>query len=379
MSTGSPRVAVLWARLSGYVHASLRALADQGAEVLVFHREPEADAPFDHGVVGTGLRAHTWTDDADGAVIEAALADFDPHAVVINSWHRKAYRRAGRALRGRSLRILAMDNQWLGTPKQWVGVLTAPALLRPVYDAVFLPGSTQAEFARRLGFPAERTLWGLYSCDYPTFQAVAARRGATVLPEAFLFVGRLVPSKGVDVLAEAYRRYRAHEPDPWPLVVAGTGPEEALLRDVPGVEVLGFTQPDDLPAVYQRSGCLVLPSRFEPWAVVIHEAAAAGLPVVCSSACGASTRLVLDGYNGVVVTPGDAGGLAHALTRIHRSTDHERRAMSQASQLLARQFTPDRWARHLLGRLPELRAAIGLPPAPWQHASTTAGTAAGVA
>ena len=70
------------------------------------------------------------------------------------------------------------------------------------------------------------------------------------------------------------------------------------LVGVHGVEMLGFVQPDDLPAVLERAGCLVLPSRFEPWGVVVHEAAAAGLPIVCTPVCGAATRLVLDGYNG---------------------------------------------------------------------------------
>jgi glycosyltransferase involved in cell wall biosynthesis len=365
---GSPRVAVLWSRLSGYMHACLRALVAQGAEVLVLHpREPVLHAPFDPAAVVAGLSAHTWSGEADGPAIQRTVAAFDPHAVLINSWHRKVYRRVGRDLRGTTLRILAMDNQWLGTPKQWVGVATAPVLLRPVYDAVFLPGSTQAGFARKLGFSTERTLWGLYSCDHPTFDAVAARRGAVPPPRALLFVGRLVPEKGIDVLAAAYRRYRDAVTDPWPLVVAGTGPQEDLLRDVPGVELLGFTQPDQLPAVYQRSGCLVLPSRFEPWGVVIHEATAAGLPVVCTRACGAATRLVLDGYNGMVVSPGSADALARALTRLHRASDDERCRMSDASRVLARQFTPERWARHLLDRLPDLRADIGLAPTPWRH------------
>jgi glycosyltransferase involved in cell wall biosynthesis len=160
--------------------------------------------------------------------------------------------------------------------------------------------------------------------------------------------------------------------DPWPLVVAGTGPDARLLDGIDGVDQLGFVQPADLPDVFARAGCFVLPSRFEPWGVVVHEAAAAGLPVIASRACGASTRLVLDGFNGVVVTPGDVEALAGAFERMHRLTAGERRAMGSASHLLAGQYTPERWAENLLRRIPELRDQLGLDPVRWSQPAETA-------
>ena len=119
-----------------------------------------------------------------------------------------------------------------------------------------------------------------------------------------------------------------------------------------------------------RAGCLVLPSRFEPWAVAVHEAAAAGLPVICTWVCGAATRLVLDGYNGVVVSPDDARGLAAGLARVSTAGKEERLAMVAASSLLARQLSPERWASNLLARIPELRGDAGLLPAPWTSADS---------
>ncbi|HET6953454.1 MAG TPA: glycosyltransferase family 4 protein, partial [Acidimicrobiales bacterium] len=265
---------------------------------------------------------------------------------------------------GETLRILCMDNQWWATPKQVLGVASSRALIAPAYDAAFLPGERSADFAHRLGFSDERIIRGLYTCDYGRFAPIAAARAGAAPPRAFAFVGRLVPVKGIDTLADAYRRYRGMVDEPWPLVVGGVGPEEGRLAGLPGVERLGFVQPDDLPEVLGRVGCLVLPSRFEPWAVVIHEAVTAGLPVVCTSVCGAASRLVLDGYNGRVVSPGDPDALARALVAISSASDDRRAAMSAASRGLARQFTPDRWADHLLDRIGELRSVLGLPALP---------------
>jgi glycosyltransferase involved in cell wall biosynthesis len=316
------------------------------------------------------LRTHAWHGQPDPADVESALTAFDPQVLLVSSWHISAYRRAARRRRGQLLRVLCMDNQWWATPKQMLGVGTSPLLVRPAYDAAFVPGERSADFARRLGFPDERIIRGIYSCDHPRFDAVAEARGDAAPEPAFSFVGRLVAEKGIDVLAEGYRHYRQLSTEPWPLLVGGVGPESDRLADVPGVDMLGFVQPDELPGLLARAGCLVLPSRFEPWGVVVHEATAAGLPVVCTSVCGAASRLVLDGYNGAVVSPGDAEALARALLRMSEADVGTRRAMSQASRSLARQFTPERWAAHLLGRALELRGLLGLARVPAAPAAT---------
>ena len=199
-------------------------------------------------------------------------------------------------------------------------------------------------------------------CPRPlTRQDAAALVGVLAVLEGEISASN-VEEKAVDVLADAYRRYRSSVSAPWPLLVAGTGPMAGELAAVDGVEMLGFVQPAELPAVMARAGCLVLPSRFEPWAVVLHEAAAAGLPIVCTSACGASTRFVWDGYNGVVVSPDDVPALASGLARISGASSDDRRCMGAASSSLAAQLTSTRWATYVLERVSGLRRELGLEP-----------------
>ncbi len=360
------RVAVLWAGMSGFVHAQLQALADRGVELVLFHSTGSSNAPFQLGAVTRGLRAHAWSERPNEPEIDAVLGEFEPHVILIMSWHIGAYVRVGRRWRNQALRVLCMDNQWWGTRKQWAGVVSSRLLVRPTYDAAFVAGDRQADFARRLGFPTERIIPGVYTADYDRFAAVAASRGDALPPPAFLFVGRLVSDKGIDTLAEGYRRYRLRATEPWPLLVAGTGPLGHLLNGIDGAEMLGFVQPSEVPDVFDRAGCLVLPSRFEPWGAVVHEATAAALPVVCTWVTGASSRLVLDGYNGVVMSPDSPDAVAIALERISSASNDERRTMGEASGQLARQYSPDRWADVLLGRLPWLWADAGLRPAAWR-------------
>jgi glycosyltransferase involved in cell wall biosynthesis len=76
---------------------------------------------------------------------------------------------------------------------------------------------------------------------------------------------------------------------------------------------------DDQAAVsslYRLSDILVLPSDYEPWALVINEAAAAGLAIVSSDIVGAAAELVRDGVNGRLFPPGDLPALTRCLLEI---------------------------------------------------------------
>jgi glycosyltransferase involved in cell wall biosynthesis len=355
MTSGPPlRVAILWKQLSGYWIACFRALTAEGVSIHLVHRATQPDAPYSDASLEAALPGHCWDPEPDEGRIGRELAAFAPDALLVASWDVGAYRHTARAMRGHTLRILAMDNQWLGTPKQWGGSLISRLAIRPCYDVVFLPGERQAIFARRLGFGDDRILWGFYTCDYHAFAAEAGAGGG-LRPPAFVFAGRLSSEKGLDVLVDAYRRYRAHRRDPWPLVVCGTGPLAASLAGVEGIEARGFVQPGDLPSVFAHAACLVLPSTFEPWGVVVHEAVAAGLAIICSTAVGASSRFVVDGYNGALVPPGDPAALAGALD-VMSDPGTPLADFSRRSSELARQFTPERWARYLVDQIVRRRS-----------------------
>lgn len=110
--------------------------------------------------------------------------------------------------------------------------------------------------------------------------------------------------KRVDLLIDAFSAIASARPD-WDLLIIGDGPLRAELEArlpvelKPRVKWTGFL--DDQPtvsALYRLCDVLVLSSGHEPWAVVINEAAAAGLAIVSSDVVGAAAELVRDGVNG---------------------------------------------------------------------------------
>ena len=347
------RIAVLWQSMSGYFSASLRALAQlPGVDLCLAYRSPESHAPFDPTSFDWIDPQYSWADEPNTARLDALLADFDPDAVLVSSWHINGYRAALRHLGRQPTRVLCMDNQWLGTPRQWLGRLTWRQYIRPLFDVAFVPGDRQATFANRLGFHNSRVLRGLYCADTEAF---TPRPGSTDSRDfAFLFVGRLTELKGVSILIDAYQNYRNRAPRPWPLRIVGVGPLLSSMDGRNGIECLGFVQPADLPKIMWAATSLVLPSRLEPWGVVVHEATIAGLIPICSERVGAAVHLVQDGYNGYVVPAGNRTELAAAMEMVASKSETELSQMRHASRQMSMQFSTDRWARYLVEMLTRL-------------------------
>lgn len=156
------------------------------------------------------------------------------------------------------------------------------------FNAAFIPGVVASRYAKWLGF--ERIYEGLFATNTKRF---GGRSGG----EGFLCVGRDVPDKGMDILRAAHSLYRSR---------GGTLP----LRIVSGI------RPDALGRIYAMADCFVLASRWEPWGVVLAEACAAGLPIICTDACGARHEVVREGVNGLVVRKGSVAALANAMAHI---------------------------------------------------------------
>jgi glycosyltransferase involved in cell wall biosynthesis len=202
----------------------------------------------------------------------------------------------------------------------------------------FVPGRASAEYLHGLGVGEERIAVAPNAVDAGIFGAAAGPRSAH-RECTFLYVGRLDPEKGLDVLLRAFERV------PGRLVLAGGGTEERRLRELAGerVSFLGRLDRDEVVPVYGEADVFVLPSLSEPWGMVLNEAAAAGLPLVATDGVGAARELVEDGVNGFLVPAGDEAALAEALRRLADDPDFRAAAGRRSRELVAR-LTPEAWA-----------------------------------
>jgi glycosyltransferase involved in cell wall biosynthesis len=336
----------------------MKTLADNyDAEMLVITQPGKEIAPYSSEEFNWIKNYVVYQDATNYPYLQRLVSEFQPDSILMCSWNFRDYMKLTRSEPFKRLpRISGMDNQWLGTVKQYIGVIVSPVFLKPSIDCFFVPGDRQVEFCRRLGYNRNKIAMGYYSCDVHRFSEVNHWRKGLPLPKSFLFVGRMVPDKGISVLAEAYQLYRKQVSEPYSLICVGTGLLDKSLLEINGIDLKGFVQPTRLLEIFAKASCLLLPSLFEPWGVVVHEATTAGLAVICTHSCGAGVHLVQDDYNGYIVQPGKPKDLASAMIDYSRKTDFERATMSKNSRALSRQFTPERWALSLKKAIERVRA-----------------------
>jgi glycosyltransferase involved in cell wall biosynthesis len=357
------RVAILATGWAGFNDAACRLLAERGVELLVVHEAASPDTAYATHTVHKYAQEHRWQGEPVAGEITAVLARFRPDAVLMHSWHYRPYRTAIKALPLGTLRVLWMDNVWRSTPRQWLGRAAAPRWVRPLFDCVMVPGDRTEFFARRLGFGPSDVIRGSLSADTTLF-GTPPRTGAELAGRRrFVACLRLVHHKGADVLADAYRLYRQRCDDPWDLQVAGLGELAGAFDGVEGVELLGFRQPAELAELMRRASALVVPSRIDPYGVVVHEGAVSGLPVVATTGVGAAPALVQDGQNGWIVASGDAEALAAAMLRMSGLDDERLEEMSAVSRSLGARTSSAGWARNLHEQLERRHEALR-PPFP---------------
>ena len=118
----------------------------------------------------------------------------------------------------------------------------------------------------------------------------------------FLYVGRLVKHKNVENLIQQFNLNFSHKSVV--LKIVGSGIEEDYLKkkySSDKVLFLGKLFNDDLIREFKNSSCLVIPSKFEPWGLVVNEALSSGLPVISTKEVGANYDLIQSRKTGIIV------------------------------------------------------------------------------
>lgn len=167
-------------------------------------------------------------------------------------------------------------------------------------------------------------------------------RGIAMLRERYsgkrmmLSVGRLVEVKNIPFLLRIFRDVRKKIPEAL-LLIAGDGPEEAMLRKLvsalqldASVEFLGLCAREELARYYQIADVVVLTSLSEGLPKVLVEAAACGRPLIATIVSGAD-ELIQDGVNGFLIPQGDEKLFAEKLIALLHD-EHLRRVMGDASR-----------------------------------------------
>lgn len=384
------RLVIQWTTFGPYHAARLNALkligAEQGLDVIGLQTASRDkvygfSAKASSNAVVTAFPDAVFDEIGPRAIsreVARVLDEIDPVAVGITSY---SYPDARACLEwckaNRRIAILMTDSKEdAGTRRAWREWIKRR--LVEAFDAALVAGAPHKRYLVKLGFPAEAIFDGYNVVDNDHFArgAEAARSDPAAcahLPGLgssipfFLAAGRMTETKNYEGLLQAYRQYRESTENPWRLVIIGDGPLSRRLEDrvqewrIDDVTFAGRRPYSELPAYYGLAGALVHAAWVDTWGLVVNEAMASGLPILCSTGAGCWENLVRDGENGYTFAPGETDRLARLMVRLS-SSKADLALMRTTSELMIRDWPPERFADGFLQALDHARDRSFTPP-----------------
>ncbi len=228
---------------------------------------------------------------------------------------------------------------------QWVRTFYRSRAMRWI-DAMCCNGRLSAEYSAWLGMSEDRITKGHMVADTDDLQ----RRVSEVTEDqirklrmqhgiegtCLLYIGRLIPLKGLRELLAAWKRVEEQNIAKTTLVLVGNGPEEESLRSfveqhgLRQVRFVGWVDYDAIAEYYAMADCFVIPTLEDNWSLVVPEAMACGLPILCSNYNGCWPELVQSDENGWCFDPhstDDTSAVINkALSQREQLTDMGRRS-----------------------------------------------------
>lgn len=313
-----------------------------GNTYLVVRKSPSPDAPFaitsEKGIEivdGDGLSSYD---------VHSLAKKFRPGILYLSGWADPRFKKVALDFKKQGIPVLmGMDNHWLGNFKQKIASFISYFLVRRYCTHIWIPGNAQLKFAHKLGFSEANILKGLYCADDSVFSDIQQYK----FKKQITFVGRLVDHKGAEILFDVIRELILENTLDFEVKVIGNGPLSERIPKHKNIQHLNFVNPQDLPKELENAGFFILPSLYEAWGVVVHEAVLAGLPVITTHQTGAASQFVDHGTNGFIYDAYDKKALKNILLKLASISEDDYQAMSFKSKEKAQSINLSLWSSTL--------------------------------
>ena len=222
-------------------------------------------------------------------------------------------------------------------------------------DGFFVSGvRAKRHFISRLKVRKDRVIEGYSVVDNKHFSCSKALD--TTMSEELqqlrpyvLCVARYSSEKNLEFLIDAFKEsdlFESHR-----LVVIGDGPDREHLEKITEnmsdkVFLTGWKSYHELPHWYCSASLFVLPSRFEPWGLVVNEAMSAALPVLASQECGCVEDLLVNGF-GASFDSANRPDLVQLFNKHAESDDEYITEQKKLALDIIGHYTPQAWAKKL--------------------------------
>lgn len=341
-------IVFLWAEVGGYLDAVLKSLSSQTVgKINVVHWDRRDLNSTQHVIDDINNITFYARSETNDELIFTLLEKTKPEIIVVSGWMDSGYIWACKKYKKSNpmVKIVAgIDDIWTGSLRQRLGQIYYRLFYRKLFDFMWISGQPQFSFAQRFGYDIESIISNLYSADTEMFKM---RAGIT---KRFIFVGRFVKVKALDLLVQSYCKLPANVQNEWPLILIGDGDQKPIILEQknPNITVLPFLQPEELRQELLKGGVGCLPSHKDQWGVVLHEYALMGLPMLASSGCGATTEFLISGFNGFLFRKGDVNDMHRTMKEFTSLTEEDISRLAENGTKLGSRITSELSAASLL-------------------------------
>jgi len=224
-------------------------------------------------------------------------------------------------------------------------------MLNTIDKVVVVSNSLKCHIVNTYGVPDKDLYVNYCGINIDKFSCTPVHRNG----KSLLFVGRMIKNKGIEVLLHSIAEVKKSGAD-FHLDLFGDGPDLARFKSVADelgvsdvVSFYGAIDNSELPGRYAQADVFVLPSFCEGMPTVIMEAMSSGLPIIATNV-GGIPEMIDSGVEGILVEPGDVGGLAESINRLLISNE-TRMKMGEAALFKSGIYQIDTQVQRLLAIL----------------------------
>ncbi len=243
------------------------------------------------------------------------------------------------------MRVVMFAESWYGK-NALMNILKGLALRWTVTGFLVSGKRAYEHFTQRLWLPAFKVHTPYSVVNNKHFAQSNALKAE---PAVMLCLARFSEEKNLEYLIKSFLASALSHT--WQLKLVGAGPLKEKLESLAlghnQISIENWVSYKNLPDLLVSSSCLVLPSKFEPWGLVVNEAMASGLPVVVSSATGAADDLV-SAESGWVFDEQIPGELTETFNKVAATSPLVMRQKGMYGYKKIQEYSPEVWAQSAL-------------------------------
>lgn len=340
------RILILYAEVMEYLLTGIKQfkLDVPDSEILLFELNDRKLTSFTFQT--SDFKHYKKTDFSSYQKFLNVCESFNPSVVLVSGRMNSHYLKLARNMKKKGVYTVTLqDTQYNRGIRQTIIRIFSKLLYKRNFCGFWGAGSLQTAFGLSLGFAPHDIFEGVYTANSNVFKYVEKEKENIKLGKTIIYVGRFSEEKNYKKLIEVFKKINLKYNQVHNLILIGA--KEDQNYDSDNVKSYPFMSSNDLIELASEADIFCLPSKAEPWGVVVHEFSLLGLALLLSNRCGANSKFLINGFNGLSFDPFDDSDFEVKMTQMIEMDNLQLKLFGKRSRFLGNSINPDIWSATL--------------------------------